>query len=209
MPHGDVAAIVLASGRSRRFADAGGAEPSKLLAKLDGEPLVRHALAAALASSARPVILVTGHEEERVKAAVHGLPARVVHNSDFATGVASSLRAGIAALAADAAAALILLADMPRVDAALLDRLIAAFGASQDALVVAPRHGGGRGNPVLLARELFADLARLKGDEGARRIVDAVDPRRRVEIADPAGHSALDVDTPAALAALADPFTDG
>jgi molybdenum cofactor cytidylyltransferase len=195
------AAVVLAAGRSSRFRAEGGEEVSKLVARFDGKPLVRHAAEAALASRARPVVVVTGHAREAVELALAGLPVALADNADFASGLASSLRAGVAALPAHVAGALVLLGDMPRIEAALLDRLIGAFAARPLALAAAPVHAGRRGNPVLLSRALFPALARLKGDEGARRLLSEADPQRIVEVDVEGDEVTLDIDTPGELAA--------
>jgi molybdenum cofactor cytidylyltransferase len=193
-----VAAIVLAAGRSTRM---GG--PNKLLAGLGGRPLVRIAVEEALASSARPVVVVTGHQREAVEAALADLPVRFVHNPDFAEGLSTSLKAGIAAVPDDVDGTVVCLGDMPQVGAALIDRLAAAFDPDHGALIVVPTSGGKRGNPVLWARRFFPDLAAIEGDVGARHLLagfrDAV-----VEV--PVGNSAalVDVDTPEALSALRD-----
>jgi molybdenum cofactor cytidylyltransferase len=197
----EIAAIVLAAGQSARFRAGGGQEVSKLVALLDGEPLVRRAAGAGLASRARPVVVVTGHARADVEAALQGLPVAFAHNADFALGLASSLKAGVAALPPDVAGVLVLLGDMPRVDAATLDRLIEAFAAHPQALAVVPVRDGRRGNPLLLSHALFAALARLEGDEGARRLVAAADPARVVEVAVESGGVTLDIDTPGELAA--------
>lgn len=190
-----VAAIVLAAGRSTRM---GG--PNKLLALLEGKPLVRHAVEAALASPARPVIVVTGHQGEAVRAALAGAAVTVVRNPAFAEGLATSLQAGIRALPDGAEAAVVLLGDMPRVSAPLVARLIAAFAAQPQAGAVVPVHAGRRANPVLIARALFPDVLRLAGDEGARRLLAARADVVEVPTDDLA--VTLDVDTPEALAAL-------
>ena len=114
----NIAGVVLAAGRSSRM---GG--PNKLLEQIAGRPLVRIVVDAVLASRARPVIVVTGHQRERVEAALAGLPVRFVHNPHFADGLGTSLKAGIAALPAGADGAIVCLGDMPQVDAALIDRL--------------------------------------------------------------------------------------
>ncbi len=194
-----VAAVVLAAGRSSRFHAAGGAEETKLVAKLDGKPIVRHVVEAALASRARPVIVVVGHARGAVEAALAGLPATIVFNPDYATGLASSLRAGLTAAPADAAGALMLLGDMPRVEAALIDTLIDAFEARPNAPAVAPVHGGRRGNPVLLGRTLFERGVALEGDEGARPLLVALPDGDIVEIAAAGSGVAFDVDTPSDL----------
>src|SRR5260370_34574939 len=98
----DIAAILLAAGTSSRFREAGGGA-TKLVAPLAGKPLVRHAAEAALASRARPLIVVTGHERNAVEAALGGISARFAHNPVYAEGLASSLKAGIAARSPDAA----------------------------------------------------------------------------------------------------------
>ena len=192
-----VAAIVLAAGQGTRYAaQSGGA--FKLLASLKGVPLVRHVVQAALHSRAAPVIVVTGHERERVSEALAGLACVTAHNPAFTSGLSSSLKAGVTALSNQPVdGILVLLADMPQISAALCDRLITAF--SQDVSVDAalPVHEGQRGNPVLLGRSLFGALERLSGDEGARRILATATRVVEVPVTDDA--VSLDIDTPAAL----------
>jgi molybdenum cofactor cytidylyltransferase len=196
----EVGAIVLAAGRSSRYRAAGGREATKLLAPLGGEPLARRAVEAALRSRARPAIVVTGWARAEVEAALADLPVVFAYNADFAAGLATSLRAGLAALPSGAAGALVLLADMPGVEPALIDRLIAAFAAAPTALAVVPMRGGRRGNPTLLARALFPALARLEGDEGARRLLDRLDRASIVAVEVEDEGATFDVDTPADLA---------
>jgi molybdenum cofactor cytidylyltransferase len=188
-----VAAVVLAAGRSTRM---GG--PNKLLADIARRPLVRIAAEEALASRAKPVIVVTGHQREQVETALAGLPVQFVHNPDFADGLGTSVRAGIAAVPADADGAIVCLGDMPQVDAGLIDRLIAAFDPDQGALVVMPTFEGRRGNPVLWSRRFFPDLTAIEGDVGARHLIGRYS-EAVVEVP-LAGKAALvDVDTPEAL----------
>ncbi len=194
-----VAAIVLAAGRSSRFRAAGGAEETKLVARLDGKPIVRSVVEAALASRARPVIVVVGHAQGAVEAALDGLPAAIAGNPDYASGLASSLRAGLSVAPADAEAALVLLGDMPRVGARLIDALIDAFEAGPQALAVLPVARGRRGNPVLLSRRLFDPARRLEGDEGARRLLAGLADGCVVEIVAPGSDVIFDVDTPSDL----------
>ena len=191
-----IAAIVLAAGRSTRM---GGR--NKLLAEIGGKPLVRIAVEEALASRAKPVIVVTGHERERVEAALAGLPVKLVHNREFADGLATSVRTGIATVPAEADGAVICLGDMPQVDAALIDRLIAAFDPEQGALGVVPTIDGKRGNPVLWSRRFFPDLMSIEGDIGARRLIgrygEAV-----IEVPVTGKAALTDIDTQEALAGL-------
>jgi molybdenum cofactor cytidylyltransferase len=188
-----IAAVVLAAGRSTRM---GG--PNKLLAEIGGRPLVRIAAEEALASRAKPVIVVVGHQRGEVEKALAGLPVQFVQNPDFAQGLGTSLKAGIAAVPADAEGAIVCLGDMPQVDAGLIDRLVAAFDPERGALVVMPTFEGKRGNPVLWSRRFFPDLVAIEGDVGARHLIgrygEAV-----VEVP-LAGKAALvDVDTPEAF----------
>jgi len=191
-----VAGIVLAAGRSTRM---GG--PNKLLEEINGRPLVRIAAEQLVASQAKPVIVVTGHQRERVERALAGLPVKLVHNGDFADGLSTSLKAGITAVPADADGAIVTLGDMPQVNARLIDRLIAAFDPQRGALVVVPTLGGKRGNPVLWSRRFFPDLMALDGDVGARHLIGAyAEAVTEVPVEDAA--ALTDVDTPEALTAL-------
>jgi molybdenum cofactor cytidylyltransferase len=197
-PHAthSLAAVVLAAGRSSRM---GG--PNKLLAEIAGRPLVRIVVEQALASRARPVIVVTGHQRDRIEAALAGLPVKFVHNPDFADGLGGSLRTGIAALPADVDGAIVCLGDMPQVDAALIDRLIGALDPDKGALVVVPTIDGKRGNPVVWSRRFFADLMTVEGDIGARYLIGRY-PEAVVEVPLTGTAVLTDVDTPEALEAV-------
>lgn len=195
----EVAAVVLAAGRGTRF--GAGESDSKVLALLEGRPLVTHVVEAALASRARPVIVVTGQGGARCAALLAGTVVHFAYNPAFATGMASSLRTGLAALPEAAEAAVVMLADMPRVRAATIDALVAAFLEERSDAVV-PICAGRRGNPVLVSRALFPALMGLTGDEGARRVLaDAACRVIRLPVDDPG--ILADVDTRDALAALA------
>lgn len=189
-----IAAVVLAAGLSSRMGS------NKLLAPWNGVPLLRRTVAAALASQAGPVLVVTGHEADRVAQALSGLDVQFVHNPDFAQGLSTSLRAGIAAVPDDCDGAMVLLGDMPEIGASLLDRMIAAFSpADGRAICVACAHGK-RGNPVLWARRYFAEIETVTGDAGAKHLIgEHEDEVCEIDAGDDAF---LDVDTPEALAAL-------
>lgn len=190
------AAVVLAAGRGTRMPHA-----HKLTAPINGEPLVRRAVSAALASQARPVIVVTGHEGEKVRAALAGLDVVFVDNPDFANGLSTSLQAGIAAVPEEVDRAVVLLGDMPKVDPVLIDRLIAAIDPAADRLIAVPVAGGRRGNPVAWARLLFPALMAIEGDVGARALITG-SPELIAEAPVEGEGAFLDIDTRDDLEAL-------
>jgi molybdenum cofactor cytidylyltransferase len=191
-----VAAIVLAAGRSSRMGEA-----NKLLADLGGEALVARTVDAALASLARPVIVVTGHEAERVRALMRGRNVTVLHNRDYTEGLSTSLRRGLAALPADADGVLVCLGDMPLVSASALDRLVAAFNPLEGRAICVPTWKGKRGNPVLFARRFLAEMSQLEGDLGARHLMGE-HAELVAEVPMPDASVLIDVDTPEALAQI-------
>ena len=192
-----IAAVILAAGRATRF---GSGATTKVTAELSGVPLVRRVAMAALASRARPVIVVTGHAAGQTSSALEECDVEIVHSADYGAGLAHSLRAGLAVVPAAAAGAIILLADMPLVSNVLIDRLISAFEASAYATAVIPTYDGRRGNPVLIARALFAELMELDGDRGASQILSNAAGVVECPVADPAIFA--DIDTPDDLLAV-------
>jgi molybdenum cofactor cytidylyltransferase len=191
-----VAALVLAAGRSTRMGAI-----NKLIAEIGGKPLVRIAAEQALGSRAKPVIVVTGHERERVEAALAGLPVRFVNNPDYAEGLGTSLKVGIAAVPADADAAIVCLGDMPQVDSQLIDKLLAALDPERGALVVVPIFDGRRGNPVVWSRRFFPDLMSISGDIGARHLIGSY-AEAVVEVPVAGAAALTDVDTPESFSAV-------
>ncbi len=196
-----VGAIILAAGQSSRFRASGGSEATKLVANLGGKPVVRRVAETTLASRSRPVVVVAGHARSAVETALAGLDVELAFNPEFASGLASSLRVGLAAMPSDILGTLVLLGDMPWIESRLIDTLIDAYLAHEDALAAVPIHEGRRGNPVLLGRGLFEATMRLKGDVGARRLVAALAPRECIEVEAPDLGAILDIDTPSDLAA--------
>lgn len=163
------AAVVLAAGQASRF--GGG----KLLAVYNGRPLLHHALAAAKAAPVGEIVVVTGADAEAVTACAQAFDPdlRIVYAPDHAEGMGASLRTGVAALS-PARGAFIFLGDMPRVPHAVLPALAEAVSAG--ALAAAPAFEGRRGNPVLLSRPLFPAVAALRGDTGARAVLQGLGP---------------------------------
>ena len=191
-----IAAVVMAAGQSRRMGTR-----NKLLIPVDGVPMVVRAVDTALASEAGPVIVVTGHQADDVKAALKGRHVTFTHNPDYAEGMSTSLRVAVKALPADADGVLILLGDMPRIRPDHLNRLVAAFNPVEGRAIILPTANGKRGNPAVFARRFFKDMQEVSGDMGARQIIsEHGDQVCEVALDDPAIF--LDVDTPEALAAL-------
>jgi molybdenum cofactor cytidylyltransferase len=187
------AAVILAAGKSTRMGAV-----NKLIAEIGGKPLVRIAAEQALASRASPVIVVTGHQRAELEYALEGLPVKFVHNAEYAQGLGSSLRAGIAAVPSNVDGAIVCLGDMPQVDAPLIDKLLAAFDPERGALIVAPIMDGKRGNPVVWARRFFGELTCITGDVGARHLI-AANPDAVTEVILDGDAALTDVDTPEAL----------
>lgn len=161
-----VAAVILAAGRASRAAPL-----HKLLYPVDGRPLILRAVEAALASAAAPVIVVVGHDAVAMRAALIDLPIIVVENPQYAEGLSTSLRTGLAAVPSAADAAIVLLGDMPRVGAVHIDALIAAFDPWAGRTICVPTWRGRRGNPVLWGAVHFQALNGLKGDAGGRELL--------------------------------------
>ncbi|MBP6010765.1 MAG: molybdopterin-binding/glycosyltransferase family 2 protein [Alphaproteobacteria bacterium] len=190
-----VAALVLAAGKSTRMGDS-----NKLVLDLHGKPMIARTVAAIAACAAASITVVTGHNADAIKAALAGEPVELVHNPHFAEGMSTSLKAGLAALPADADAVLICLGDMPAVTPDAIGKIIAAFNPTEGRAIVAPTFRGKRGNPVLFARAFFDEMRTATGDAGARALLSAhADAVYEVET--DAGVLA-DADTPAAFAAL-------
>ena len=191
-----IAALVLAAGQSRRMG-----KTNKLLAEIDGEPMVTHVVDTVLASQARPVVVVTGHEADRVRAALAGRDVEFVVNPDYADGLSTSLARGLAALPDDIDGVLACLGDMPRVKPQHLDRLIAAFRPAENRSICVPTYNGKRGNPVLWAASYFADMRKVTGDVGARHLIGENDDQV-CEVSFEDDGIFIDVDTPKTLKAL-------
>ena len=188
-----VAAVILAAGRGSRFGD----DP-KPLARLGGRTMLGHSVAAATSAGLRPIVVVVGYRGEEVAAGA-GTLAEIVVNPDWEEGMATSLRAALAALMPNqsVSAAAVALADQPRIGAQAYRRLVAAHGEGADLAVAT--YEGGRGHPVLIGRPHWAEAMRLSGDQGARPLL-AEHPV--VEVPCDGTGDAVDVDTADALEAL-------
>lgn len=161
---GPVAGIVLAAGPSSRMGK------NKLFLVLEGETVLARAVRRAHAAGLDPVIVVLGHEAEGASALLEGLPCRTVVNPDYARGMNSSARAGIAAVPAGAAAAVVVLADMPLVTAEMIAAAVRRFRES-DAPLVISEFGGVQAPPTIYARSLFAEVGSPEGEGCGKRVV--------------------------------------
>lgn len=178
-----IAALVLAAGRSRRMAPL-----NKLLVADDaGLPMVTRVVENVLASRARPIIVVTGHERERVEQALGGRPVQVAQAEGYAEGLSASLKAGLAALPEDVEGVVVCLGDMPLVTGAMIDRLMANFDPEEGRAIVMPTFRGKQGNPMLWSREFLPEMMQITGDVGARHLAGKhADRVVEVEMADDA-----------------------
>jgi len=159
-----IAGVVLAAGLSRRMGQA------KLLMKVGGRAIIRYVVESVLAGGVDSVWVVTGPDVEPIEAALAGIEMQIAVNPAPEEGQAGSVRTGIAALPPSVDAALIALGDQPLLAPSIIPALLAARRTSPK-LIVAPRYRDGQGNPVVFKREIFPELLRLTGDQGARPII--------------------------------------
>ena len=188
------AAVVLAAGRSTRM------QANKLLADLNGRPLLATTIEQIQASGVDEIVVVTGHDAEAVASALSHTKVVITHNPQYADGLSTSVRCGIAA-AKNFDAAFICLGDMPLIRGADMQRMMQAFNVEQGRKVIAPTYRCQLGNPVLWGQEHFTTLMALEGDRGARSLLEA--QREQItEIAVDHDGVLLDADTPEALAEI-------
>ena len=198
MPRRKITAIILAAGLSSRM--QGGA---KLLAPLGGIPLIRHSVKNICETVFDEIIVVIGHNAKAVIDALDDLPVTLVKNPDYTNGKASSIKAGLKAIAKDSDDVLIALGDMPLVPAMLIDKLCAAHRDNPDAdnTITLPFCANQHRNPVLFGKAFFDLLAALEGDQGARQIIHDHDMSiARIDWPDKAVF--MDADTTQMLAAI-------
>lgn len=193
----DIAVVILAAGRASRMGDGG---QHKLLAEFDGEALVHRVARQAIEAKIGPVHVVVGHRGDEISAALDGLDVTIIDNPHYATGMASSLKAGLERNDVSAAPGMmVLLADMPNVATGDIRALATAFASVSGTAIVRAVADGQRGNPVILPRSTFEALKAIEGDIGARPVIESAGlPVIDVEIGVAAR---LDVDTPDAVVA--------
>ena len=189
-----IAGLLLASGASRRF------RSNKLVAPLDGRAVVRWS-AEALVGAVDATFVVVPATSDEIRGALHGLPVRWVENVDASEGMATSIRAGVAALPAEVEAVVMTLGDQPLIDVDVIRDVVATWrAATPGTRAVVAEYDDGRGHPALFGAELFTELRALEGDRGARELLASLGESVAVVLA--SGVRPLDIDTPDALAAL-------
>jgi molybdenum cofactor cytidylyltransferase len=179
-------AVVLAAGASTRFGSA------KQLARVAGRPLLHTAVARAADVAGSAVIVVLGARASELAPLLTHSPASVVINREWREGMASSIRAGVTRLPASCTAVLLMVVDQAAVTGEDLKRLASAW-RRQPAYIVAARYGMTTGVPAIFPRSTFSDLTALRGDIGARLLLQR-NPDRVVRI--PMARAAIDIDTP-------------
>ncbi|MBO90137.1 MAG: 4-diphosphocytidyl-2C-methyl-D-erythritol kinase [Rickettsiales bacterium] len=191
-------AIVLAAGQSRRMGPQ-----NKLLADVDGRPMIVRTIDAITASKVNSITVVLGYEARQVRAALSGKSLNFIENIDYEAGLSSSLRCGMAALPQDTKCILVCLGDMPRISSTEIDLLIDNFFAAEGRAICVPTYRGKRGNPVIIGRRFFPEIQEIVGDVGARHLIGAY-PELVHEVEMEGDAVLLDIDTPEALAQLID-----
>jgi len=189
-----VAGVRLAAGTSSRMGE------NKLTLELGGESLLRGAARRALVAGLSPLVVVLGHEADRAQDQLRGLDCRVVVNPDYAQGINSSRKAGLAALPPETEAAVVLLADMPFVTSEMIAALVARQRESGAPLVLSD-YGGVHAPPTLYRRPLFAELQALPGGACGGQVVKR--HRAEAEVLSWPAEALLDVDRPEDYARLA------
>lgn len=159
--------IVLAAGMSTRFGHG-----NKLLATVDGIPIVRRTVLAYVGAALESVVVVVGYDRFAVRDALAGIDVHVIFNERFRDGQSTSLRCGLDALSAECLGAVIGVGDQPYLTATVVRELVDRFTRS-DGPMVAPLYGQHRGNPVVFHRSLFPELREVSGDVGGRPVLQA------------------------------------
>ena len=184
-----ISVVILAAGRSARMGKP------KMLQRVEGRPMLEKVLEVFRHARVDEVVVVLGADAERIKKGIRFGGERIVLNTEYPSGMSSSLRLGLAAAGPRADAVIIALGDQPFLSPLTVDRLVERY-LGEKAPVVVPVHDGVRGNPVLFARSAFPDIMQVRGDVGAKSVVGAYGDRV-LEVPVEDGGVLFDIDTPA------------
>ena len=189
----NIVGVILGAGKSSRMGS-----DNKLLAEINGKPMILRVVEAANGSKINKTFLVTGHQRELIQTATQAEDIQFVHNPNFSEGLSSSIKSVSHLLNSDVDGVIVCLGDMPGITSAHINTLINTFEDNSNRHIFIPIFNGKRGNPVLWSNKYFSLLSSLKGDTGARPIFEShSDDILEVEINDDAIHT--DLDTPTAL----------
>jgi molybdenum cofactor cytidylyltransferase len=190
MTNSRTAAIVLAAGASRRMGR------NKMLVELDGQSLVRRAVRRVFEAKLDPIVVVVGHEEERVRTELTGFPCRFVTNTDYTGPTSTSLHLGLNATPTDVDSAIVILGDMPFVTSEMLRQMVAAAQSTSAPLVVS-RYGDVLAPPLLFRRVLFPELLAWHGEGCGKQVV--LRHQEAAVMLDWPAEALRDIDTPEEL----------
>ncbi|NVJ96817.1 MAG: NTP transferase domain-containing protein [Alphaproteobacteria bacterium] len=186
--------VILAAGRSTRAGHA-----NKLLSSMNGKAVIRNTVAPWIEEECLTPLVITGHEQSALAKALSGLNVEILHNPEYATGMASSLRLGIKSVPEGAVFACIALGDMPFVKPSTFKALSETANRLSEYKIFIPTFNGKRGNPVLWQRDMFGELADIEGDKGGRGLIHLHEELVcEVPVDDPG--ILIDLDTPEAMA---------
>ena len=165
-PDTNVVAVILAAGRSLRMGPK-----NKLVEKLGAKSILHHVVTALQESQISSVIVVLGHESERIKNDLAREDVTHVMNPDYERGIGTSISAGIRSVDKSAKGAVIMLGDMPLISAKTIDKLVHDFNRNPRAEIVVPTYEDQPGNPVLWSNRFFPQLSSLSGDRGGKLLI--------------------------------------
>ena len=165
-----ISAILLAAGKSKRMEGE-----NKLIKNLRGIPLIKHSVQSILDSSINELVVVLGYQEELVKKNIDAnKKIKFVYNKNFDSGMASSIKVGLENLSIKTESFFICLGDMPNINHNIYNKLINFQNNNE---IVLPTYKGKRGNPILFSKSIKNILMEIKGDIGAKEIIDAQDKK--------------------------------
>ena len=185
----NIGLIILAAGKASRMG-----KPKQLLT-YQGSSLISHAVKIGLNSNCRPVIVVLGAYKEQVKPQIDKLPIEIIENSDWETGMSSSIRAGINAINqsnSNLDSVIIALADQPLISEAVFNQLIKEYRDTNNKIIAAD-YDDIVGVPALFDKNFFSELMDIEGDRGAKALIRKY---RDEVLTVPVAEAAIDIDTP-------------